>query len=150
MLNLIGKHSLIQPDDPLVAQLAERLRAPKRAFEWVKSNIKYRPQLRTDWWQPPSETLKLMEGDCEDQAILLSSIFEAMGIPSRLGYGLTHGGFHVWSEAHGKVLDPAMEKEFEVGRLFDEGYLPIVYIYPWGELPALPDSLFMLLSSLIR
>jgi hypothetical protein len=43
-------------------------------FEWVAKNIKYVPEAK-DYWQLPHETLQRMQGDCEDGAILLASMF---------------------------------------------------------------------------
>ncbi len=54
------------------------------AFEWVSDNIIYVEDTGGDNWQSAQETLELGTGDCEDQAILLASIFGAMDLNGRV------------------------------------------------------------------
>jgi hypothetical protein len=54
------------------------------AYEWVKGNIAYTPDTSEDYWQSASETMSMMTGDCEDHAILLCSIIDALGGSSRV------------------------------------------------------------------
>lgn len=64
----------------------------RKLYDWVTSNIKYvsdptYPSLREsplsglgwsdDNWQFPNETLRTMQGDCDDQALLLASLLLA-------------------------------------------------------------------------
>ena len=59
-----------------------------------------------DYWQLPSTTIQLGTGDCEDQAILLTSLIRAAGVPRErvhlvYGYVYTLGffaGAHCWVE----------------------------------------------------
>ncbi|NPE29695.1 transglutaminase family protein [Methanococcoides sp. SA1] len=54
-------------------------------FDYVKNEIKYMSDPRgNDYWATPNETLKVKAGDCDDSAILLSSLIEAIGGTSRL------------------------------------------------------------------
>ncbi len=54
-------------------------------FDMVKENIKYVSDPRcNDIWEPANVTLKIGAGDCEDQAILLSSMLEAVGGTTRI------------------------------------------------------------------
>jgi len=54
-------------------------------FDYVSENIRYVSEPPgTDYWAKPSETLALSAGDCEDQAILLVSLIEAIGGTTRL------------------------------------------------------------------
>jgi len=61
----------------------------KKMYDWVVANVEYRydglfpvlpstpsgsVQYETEMWQFPSETLDVMNGDCEDMAILLASM----------------------------------------------------------------------------
>jgi len=144
LLPFAGKGSLIRPWE--VSDLARRFRSAREAYEWVRNNIRYRPELRTDVWQPPGLTLELGDGDCEDQAVLLASILEAMGTRARLNYGVALGVFHVWSEAGPlwRVYDPAMGQEFPRSELPLRGYLELVHIYRDREVPAPIDNLFSL------
>lgn len=64
----------------------------KKMYDWVVNNIEYRSdglfpmipttpsgylEYRTEVWQFPSETLDLMQGDCEDMALLLTSMIKS-------------------------------------------------------------------------
>lgn len=54
-------------------------------FDMVKNNVKYVSDPRdNDVWEPANVTLKVEAGDCEDQAILLSSMLEAIGGTTRV------------------------------------------------------------------
>ncbi|MCM1986221.1 transglutaminase-like domain-containing protein [Methanococcoides seepicolus] len=60
-------------------------------FDYVKNDIKYMSDPRgNDYWATPNETLKVKAGDCDDSAILLSSLIEAIGGTSRLYITDTH------------------------------------------------------------
>jgi len=49
-----------------------------KAYEMVRSEIAYLTD-EDNHWQSPSETLELGTGDCEDHALLLSSLLTALG-----------------------------------------------------------------------
>ena len=76
------------------------------AYYWVSENIRYmRDEQRwgaRDYWQLPSTTIRLGTGDCEDQAILLTSLLRALKLPRenvRLVIGPTERGtYHAWVE----------------------------------------------------
>lgn len=54
-------------------------------FDMVKEKVEYVSDPRgNDIWEPASVTLKIGAGDCEDQAILLSSMLEAIGGTTRV------------------------------------------------------------------
>jgi transglutaminase-like putative cysteine protease len=54
-------------------------------FDTVKENIEYVSDPRgNDVWEPANVTLSVGAGDCEDQAILLSSMIEAIGGTTRV------------------------------------------------------------------
>lgn len=81
------------------------LRAVIRATRWVGKNVEYMSDERvygiSEYWQSPSETLNYMQGDCEDQAVLLSSVLLVSRIPDVLlvtGYMLPSGDGHAWVE----------------------------------------------------
>ncbi|MDI9394904.1 MAG: transglutaminase family protein [Euryarchaeota archaeon] len=86
---------LVEPTDPEVrAKAAETARAYPGAyniyqvcalFDMVKEEIKYVSDPReNDIWEPANLTLRIGAGDCEDQAILLSSMLEAVGATTRV------------------------------------------------------------------
>jgi predicted transglutaminase-like cysteine proteinase len=79
--------AFIQPKS--VAELATSLVEPDKTtyenlmilYHFVRDNIKYADDGEMwgimDYWQTPTETLRLGTGDCEDQAILLLSLIKA-------------------------------------------------------------------------
>jgi hypothetical protein len=85
----------IRPYEPVVVKLAKKVgRQPfskylldntRIAYYWVAWNIRYMyDHVRwgeEDYWQLPSTTIMLGTGDCEDKAILLTSLLRALGIP---------------------------------------------------------------------
>ena len=62
-------------------------------FEYVKKNVTYVPDpshmsegemVDGDYVAPPVETLDARGGDCDDQAVLIASLFSAVGIENRM------------------------------------------------------------------
>lgn len=54
-------------------------------FDMVREDIEYVSDPRSnDVWEPANVTLRIGAGDCEDQAILLSSMIEAIGGTTRI------------------------------------------------------------------
>jgi len=92
---------LVEPSQPDVrARAAETARLYPGAyniyqvcalFDMVKEEIKYISDPReNDIWEPANVTLRIGAGDCEDQAILLSSMLEAVGGTTRIYLTDTH------------------------------------------------------------
>jgi transglutaminase-like putative cysteine protease len=86
---------LVEPSQPDVrSRAAETARSYPGAyniyqvcalFDMVKEEIKYVSDPReNDIWEPANVTLRIGAGDCEDQAILLSSMLEAVGGTTRI------------------------------------------------------------------
>ena len=86
---------LVEPAEPDVrGKAAEVARAYPGAyniyqvcalFDMVKEKIEYVSDPRgNDVWEPANVTLRIGAGDCEDQAILLSSMIEAVGGTTRI------------------------------------------------------------------
>ena len=71
--------SLVDPDDPAVRSLAERLGTPEAAYAYVRDRIRYEPMVPGT---PPGEILRAGAGSCLGKATLLCSIYRAMGIPA--------------------------------------------------------------------
>lgn len=60
-------------------------------FDMVKEEVEYVSDPRgNDIWEPANVTLRIGAGDCEDQAILLSSMIEAVGGTTRVYLTDTH------------------------------------------------------------
>ena len=47
--------------------------------QWLKNNIRYQNDGRTDTWTSPQETLRKKFGDCEDYAFLTATVMEVLG-----------------------------------------------------------------------
>jgi len=111
----------ITPDDPVVLQLAKKIgREPfadhlaeniQSVYYWVCWNVRYMSDQERwgerDHWQLPSTTIRLGTGDCEDQAMLLTSLLRAVGLPRdhvHMVFGWLdwllggHLGYHGWVE----------------------------------------------------
>lgn len=91
-------YTFVTPEDPAVEALAQRIESITQfggdrmraevALSVVHENVSYATDQEmhgmNDYWQYPAETLISGEGDCEDQALLLASILEAMGMDTVL------------------------------------------------------------------
>lgn len=89
---------LIDPVDPYVVRIADHVisvtsgytddRRIDAALNFVRTSIRYTYDDSLygadDFWAAPLETLYLHRGDCEDTAVLLCSIYLAMGFDSFL------------------------------------------------------------------
>jgi hypothetical protein len=75
VLNLLDQYGIDPLDKRQVAELF---------LKWVHKNIRYVPDpLHTEFVQCPLELLKVRYGDCDDMALLLASMLEAVGIDTR-------------------------------------------------------------------
>ena len=74
-----------------------------RLLQWVKNHIAYVPDA-VDFWSYPAETLARLNGDCEDQAILLANLLVQTGIPYYKVLIAVYGS-HVVVELDGVILD---------------------------------------------
>ncbi|GAI23183.1 unnamed protein product, partial [marine sediment metagenome] len=87
-------------------------------YDFVCRNIDY----RRDWgefWRTPSETLRGY-GDCEDSAILLTSLIRAGGAPDcYVALGSLGGCGHAWCEYNGQVLETTYTSAKPVSNLQD-------------------------------
>jgi transglutaminase-like putative cysteine protease len=78
-----------------------RLRRAAAIFEYVRANISYVPDpVSGDYVARPKETLECRGGDCEDQAILLASLYDAVGFPVRLVLCKVGSNQHVLCEVN--------------------------------------------------
>ena len=80
---------------------ADLLRAAA-IFEYVKNNVTYLSddiQYGGDYVASPQQTLKTKKGDCDDQAVLMASLFAAANIKYRmLKLGNVHDEYHLVTE----------------------------------------------------
>jgi hypothetical protein len=79
----------VDPNDPLVIAIADGI-TPGRSqgeirlelLQYVYWNVEYvpDPNWQTDWVQPPAYTMMMGQGDCDDSAVLLASLFLRAGV----------------------------------------------------------------------
>lgn len=113
----------------------------RKIFEYVRDEIQYvYDPMGLEEIQSPETTLKLRAGDCEDQAILLSSLLSAIGFETALIFADTaNDGIpdHVYSAVYIPTA-PDYTKPFQNKELNDEKNL-----HDWIPLdPASQDSDF--------
>jgi formylglycine-generating enzyme required for sulfatase activity len=82
----VGVRALaVKTVSPNANQAAWNWYQPASIYEYIKKNVRYvSDPLGRNYIAPPLETLQVGGGDCEDQAILLASMCNAVGIPVRL------------------------------------------------------------------
>jgi len=87
--------------DSIIEDERDALKSVRLILKWVFENIKKKPILSI-----PSALaiLKLGEGDCNEHAVLFTSLCRAVGIPTKICLGITYseGSFyyHAWSEVY--------------------------------------------------
>ncbi|MFC1651383.1 transglutaminase family protein [Candidatus Latescibacterota bacterium] len=70
---------------PFANEYAWNMHQPAAIFDFVKSTISYvQDPIGIDYPAPPLETIQCGGGDCDCHAVLVSSLCEAVGIPTRL------------------------------------------------------------------
>jgi len=103
----------VDANDPTVIYQTDRLTSGLggndkeiswKIFNFVRDNIQYKhdPNWKTDWVQSPAITLFSGEGDCDDFAVLLASMFMRAGMSD---VGLCFSDKHAWINANGYGWD---------------------------------------------
>jgi len=119
--------------EPEIQRLAAELGSPQAIFDYMK-NIRYVPGFRL---KKPVEVLHSGVGDCDDQAVLLTSLLRAIGedayvrIAGISGQRLLHA-WVIWRDpAYGfwRNLDPSGTVFF----LHDLGYGESIKIIPYVD-----------------
>lgn len=112
--------------DPAIRELAMRIvqGVPEKdyfsegdaLFSWVRDNVRYVRDVRgVETLQWPRKTLEYMQGDCDDQSILLASLIESIGGRARFIAVGPRPGFYVhvlvqvWTPDGWRSLDPIMK-----------------------------------------
>jgi hypothetical protein len=79
----------VDPNDPIVIDMADATTAiyavedvPQALLGDVYRSVQYvsDPDWQTDWVQPPAYTIMTGQGDCDDSAVLLASLFHRAGV----------------------------------------------------------------------
>jgi len=96
----------VQPTDPDVVALCHRYGPDYWSlYDFVCREVSYRRD-RGEFWQQPSETLARQLGDCEDSAILLTSLIRAGGSPDAyVALGDYYGLGHAWCQHNRQILE---------------------------------------------
>ncbi len=86
-------------------------------FNWVRDEIEYVSDPGgIDYWSPPDETLVAKSGDCEDHAILLTSMIEAIGGATRIILIENHAfvSVYIGDESHASKVIEAIKNYYDV------------------------------------
>lgn len=115
----------VQPNNPeVLAVYSQYGPGPWSLYDFVCRNIDYRRDVG-EFWLTPSETLEGY-GDCEDSAILLTSLIRVGGAPNcyvALGDLDSYG--HAWCELNGQILETTYTRAQSVPD--PEHYCPYCY-----------------------
>lgn len=69
---------------------------------WVRDNIRYTRDIRgVETIQTPTKTIEIMQGDCDDQSVLVATLLESLGHKTRfMAMGFQPGKYsHVFTQA---------------------------------------------------
>lgn len=129
-------HSLkkfIQPDDPIIQEIAVILSNSKNpiatAQDFVRKITKYRKQTG-EFFRYPTETLEAKKGDCDDSAILLTSILRNYLNPEYVftAVGSHSGEGHAWvvinNDHYSRVIEATA---FSTKKINESKYKPEVF-----------------------
>ncbi|MCX7770731.1 MAG: transglutaminase-like domain-containing protein [Proteobacteria bacterium] len=93
---------LITPENREVERISQRVKDPVKAYYYVRDFIIFNPMMVTN---KPEVTISLREGNCLSKAVLLVSLYRALGIPEsqvRIIVGELHSDKrpvqHAWVE----------------------------------------------------
>lgn len=113
-------NQLVEPYEPNVRSTAKELSLPYpdsyniyqicAIFDYVREKIKYVSDPRgRDFWATANITLKIGAGDCDDKAILISSMIEAVGGTTRIYLTDTHAFAAVYLGNGTKAIEAAVK-----------------------------------------
>ena len=96
----VSIYEMIEPDNAVVKLVATRIASQscpseskscqaKAIYYFVRDNIQYVSD-PGEYYQYPDETLYSLGGDCDDMAILLVSMEQAIGVQSKLVFAPNH------------------------------------------------------------
>ncbi|MEM1166404.1 MAG: transglutaminase domain-containing protein [Planctomycetota bacterium] len=144
----LGRSSLVDPEDPVIQQLAESTRADLDPLAWPVAMTHFVADHIDDkslsyGFASASDAARARAGDCTEHAALLVAMLRASDIPARLVSGLVDAGgvwgFHMWAQAavddgDGRLvwrdLDPAIPAP---PRWFDAAHIAINVLEQDGD-----------------
>jgi len=129
----------VQPDNPDVTACYSQV-GPNvwSCLDWVCRNISYRKDIG-EFWQLSSETLTKKEGDCEDSAILLTSMLRGF-TNAYVVLGNLQGWGHAWAASEeGEILETTYTRATIVPD--PENYCPYVYFSDQEVIEMWPGAL---------
>lgn len=105
---------------------------------WVRDHIRYTRDVRdVETLQTPKATLRIRQGDCDDQAVLLASMLESIGARTRFeALGVRGGGYeHVITAVQAGVsrathepqwvpLETIIATDPRTGESIEPGWIP--------------------------
>lgn len=96
----------VQPDNPGVRAIYSQFGPdPWGLYDFVCRNINYRTDVG-EFWKFPSEVLQSLSADCEDTAILLTSLLRAGQAPNcYVALGNLEGYGHAWCQLDEQILE---------------------------------------------
>ncbi|MBA7475772.1 hypothetical protein ES707_11145 [subsurface metagenome] len=129
----------IQPDNPDVIACYSQI-GPNvwSCLDFVCRNISFRKDIG-EFWQLSSETLTKKEGDCEDSAILLTSLLKNF-TNAYVVLGNLQGWGHAWAASEeGEILETTYTRATIVPD--PENYCPYVYFSDQEVIEMWPGAL---------
>ena len=125
----------VQPDNPDVLAIFSQYGPDYWSlYDFVCRNVDYRRDIG-EFWQTPSETLEGY-GDCEDCAILLTSLIRAGGAPNcYVALGSLGELGHAWCLYNGQILETTYTyarqtapRDYQLMALFND--TEVLELYP--------------------
>jgi len=99
----------------------------KKVTEWVRSNIRYKKDIANyktiEYFATPALTLKRRFGDCDDQAILISSILAGTGKFGTEDLRLALGSYVIEKILPGLISGTILKMIFGYRRVEDHAWL---------------------------
>ena len=94
LYDVLGNYSYkyafqVDPEDPVVVDIVNGVNAQRNETDITLALLRYvyysvdyvpDPDWQTDWVQPPAYTMMMGQGDCDDSAVLLASLFYRAGV----------------------------------------------------------------------
>ncbi|MBA7499974.1 hypothetical protein ES704_02726 [subsurface metagenome] len=129
----------IQPGNPhLIAFYSQIGSDVWSCLDFVCRNISYRRDIG-EFWQLPSETIATGQGDCEDSAILLTSLLKNF-TNAYVVLGSLQGWGHAWGASkEGEILETTYARAMIVPD--PENYHPYVYFSDQEVIEMWPGAL---------